>query len=81
LIEALYLGTPIVATDCRGGSREILKGGRYGKLVPVDVPLCLAEAMEASLNEPSATPPEESWRPYHLDTIVDRYLGLLLGVS
>jgi glycosyltransferase involved in cell wall biosynthesis len=81
LIEALYLGAPIVATDCRGGSREILKDGRYGKLVPVDVPLCLTEAMDASLNESRAPQPEDSWRPYHLDTIVDRYLGLLLGVS
>jgi glycosyltransferase involved in cell wall biosynthesis len=81
LIEALYLGAPVVATDCRGGSREILKDGQYGKLVPVDVPLLLAEAMQAALNEPRPCPPEESWSPYHLDTIVDRYLGLLLGVS
>jgi glycosyltransferase involved in cell wall biosynthesis len=81
LIEALYLGTPIVATDCRGGSREILNDGCYGKLIPVDVPLCLEEAMDASLNEPRVCQPEESWSAYHLDTIVDRYLGLLLGVS
>lgn len=80
LIEALYLGAPVVATDCPGGSREILKDGRYGKLVPVDVPLCLAEAIEASLNEPKPCHPVESWSPYHLDTIVDRYLSLLLGV-
>jgi glycosyltransferase involved in cell wall biosynthesis len=81
LIEALYLGAPIVATDCPGGSREILKDGQYGKLVPVDAPLRLAEAMEVSLNEPRPSYPEESWSPYHLDTIVDRYLHLLLGVS
>jgi glycosyltransferase involved in cell wall biosynthesis len=81
LIEALYLGASIVATDCPGGSREILKDGRYGKLIPVDAPLCLAEAIEASLNEPRPCPPEESWSPYHLDRIVDRYMDLLLGVS
>ena len=51
LVEALYLGTPIVATDCPGGSREILKDGQFGKLVPVDAPLILAEAIERSIND------------------------------
>lgn len=81
LIEALYLGACIVATDCPGGSREILKDGQYGKLIPVDAPLCLAEAMEASLSEPRSCNPDESWIPYHLDTIVDRYIDILLGDS
>jgi glycosyltransferase involved in cell wall biosynthesis len=81
LIEALCLGTPIVATDCPGGSRHILRDGRYGRLVPVDATLSLAEAMEASLNDVRCCPPQESWEPYHLDVIADRYLNLLLGVS
>ena len=51
LVEALYLGTPIIATDCPGGSREILKDGQFGKLVPVDAPLILAEAIEGSMND------------------------------
>ncbi|HMB23181.1 MAG: glycosyltransferase, partial [Chloroflexota bacterium] len=81
LIEALYLGASIVATDCPGGSREILKDGRYGELVPVDAPLRLAEAIAESLNDRRPCPPKESWRPYHLDLVVDRYLSLLFGVS
>jgi glycosyltransferase involved in cell wall biosynthesis len=81
LIEALYLGAPVIATDCPGGSREILRDGQYGKLIPVDAPLELAEAIEASLSEPRPCHPKESWSPYHLDMIVDRYLDLLLGVS
>jgi glycosyltransferase involved in cell wall biosynthesis len=81
LIEALYLGAPVVATDCPGGSRAILKDGKYGKLVPVDAPLMLAEAIEASLKERQPCLPEESWKPYHLDLIVDRYLDLLFGGS
>jgi glycosyltransferase involved in cell wall biosynthesis len=81
LIEALYLGVPIIATDCPGGSRDILKDGQYGKLVPVDAPVSLAQAIEGSLNGCRLCPPEESWKPYHLDLIVDHYVNLFFGVS
>ncbi len=50
LIEALACGTQIVATDCPGGSAEILKGGQCGQLVPVENPEALAQAMQRSLN-------------------------------
>jgi glycosyltransferase involved in cell wall biosynthesis len=80
LVEALYLGTPIVATDCPGGSREILQDGKFGRLVPVDEPLILAEAIELSLSDRRVYPPKESWMPFNLDFVVDRYLNLLLGV-
>ena len=33
LLEAIACGTPVVATDCDFGPREILSGGRYGHLV------------------------------------------------
>jgi glycosyltransferase involved in cell wall biosynthesis len=47
LLEALYLGTPIVATDCPSGPREILEGGRWGRLVPPGDPVALAAALDA----------------------------------
>jgi glycosyltransferase involved in cell wall biosynthesis len=81
LIEALYLGASIVATDCPGGSREILKDGQYGRLVPVDAPLRLAEAIEGSLRDRRPCLPKESWCPYHLDGVADRYISLLFGAS
>jgi glycosyltransferase involved in cell wall biosynthesis len=81
LVEALYLGVPIVATDCPGGSREILQGGKFGRLVPVDDPFILAEAMEWSMSDRRIYPPQESWAPFKLDFVVDRYVNLLLGVS
>jgi glycosyltransferase involved in cell wall biosynthesis len=81
LIEALYLGAPIIATDCPGGSREILKDGRYGRLIPMDAPLVLAESIIKSLKECRISPPKESWQPYDLDFITDRYINLLLGIS
>jgi len=79
LVEALYLGAPIVATNCPGGSRDILKGGRFGRLVSVDDPSGLAAALLKSTRETRVRPPQESWRPFDAEFVVDRYLGLALG--
>jgi len=80
LLEALTLGTPIVATDCDSGPYEILEGGRWGTLVPVADPGALAEAIGAVLGRARPTaPPEEAWGRFHLERIVDQYLGILCG--
>lgn len=52
LAEALSLGTPVVATDCPFGPREILENGRYGQLVPPADSMALADAMLATLAAP-----------------------------
>jgi glycosyltransferase involved in cell wall biosynthesis len=52
LTEALALGTPVVATDCPSGPREILDGGRIAPLVPVDDVDALAAAMAEVLENP-----------------------------
>lgn len=52
LIEAMAYGTQVVATDCRSGPAEILDGGRYGVLVPVDDPQALAKGMAQALSSP-----------------------------
>jgi glycosyltransferase involved in cell wall biosynthesis len=52
LIQALALGLPVVATDCRSGPREILANGRYGPLVPVGDVDRLAREMLCTLNHP-----------------------------
>jgi len=52
LIEALALGTPVVATDCQSGPAEILQGGRLGRLVPVSDHKALAKAILDVLSHP-----------------------------
>jgi glycosyltransferase involved in cell wall biosynthesis len=52
LIEALACGCPVVATDCKFGPSEILGGGAYGRLVPIDDPgalaICISEALTSN---------------------------------
>lgn len=51
LIEALACGTPVVATDCPHGVREILED--LGPLVPVGDANALKEAMCRTLDAPT----------------------------
>lgn len=51
LLEALALGTPVVATDCPTGPREILDHGRWGRLTPVGDAESLANSIAASLHD------------------------------
>ncbi|EJM67102.1 glycosyltransferase [Pseudomonas sp. GM50] len=49
LIEALALGTPVLACDCETGPRELLDNGRLGDLVKVNDVAALAEGMLRSV--------------------------------
>jgi glycosyltransferase involved in cell wall biosynthesis len=62
LVEALAAGTPLVSTDCPSGPAEILDGGRYGELVPVDDTEAMARAMARALDAPRRPPPEAAAR-------------------
>ena len=45
MIEALACGVSVVSTDCPHGPREILDGGRYGRLVSVGDDVALSRAL------------------------------------
>jgi len=65
LTEALALGTPVVATDCRSGPGEITQNGKYGTLVPVGD----MEALSRAILETLDNPPDSEW----LKTAVQEY--------
>ena len=79
LIEALYCGVPIVATDCLSGPREILDGGGHGLLVEVGDVGGLADGIRSALLGEVPAPAPESWRPYEQEFVVSRYLEVLVG--
>jgi glycosyltransferase involved in cell wall biosynthesis len=79
LIEALYCGVPVVATDCLSGPREILEDGKHGALVPVGDVDAIAAAIDAALDGRVPRPSQESWRAYEQETVVRRYLDVLMG--
>ena len=49
LVEAAALGVPIVATDCRGGPREILEGIEGAHLVPVGDIQAMSAAIQRAI--------------------------------
>ncbi len=55
IIEALAVGTPVVATDCPSGPREILGAALPGCLAPVDDADALAAAIGRALAQRPAT--------------------------
>lgn len=77
IVEALFCGTPIVATDCPSGPREILKGGQYGQLVPVGDVASLTQAIRAGLEGRTPHAPNESWQPFELEAAVNQYMSIL----
>ena len=82
LIEALALGTPVVATDCPSGPSEILAHGALGQLVPLDDADALVVALERALAAPRPTAPPDALAAYTVEASSAHYLELLneLGV-
>lgn len=77
LIESLWLGVPVVATDCPSGPDEILHGGRYGKLAPPGDVEALARAMQDALGAERCTVPESIFKPFSIEVAVNEYIRLI----
>ena len=78
LMQALACRTPVVSTDCVGGSAEILQDGKWGRLSPVGDCEAMAEAIEATFD--ATIHPDVSQRvsDFAHDKIARQYLDVLL---
>lgn len=85
LVEAMACGTPIVASDCPSGPREVLEDGAYGPLVPVENPAALAEALGAVLRDPAERARLSALvagraRDFDIGAMVEEWEGLIRSV-
>jgi glycosyltransferase involved in cell wall biosynthesis len=87
LAEAMAAGVPIVATDV-GACREVLEGGRLGRLVAPQDPLALAEGIREVLADPETATQrarlarERALRDFSVESMAEAYrseLGLDVG--
>jgi glycosyltransferase involved in cell wall biosynthesis len=77
LIEALFMGIPVVSTNCKTGPNEILEGGKWGRLVePGDVE-GLCQAMLDTLNDQNPPDVKKRAQDFSLEKTVDAYLKVL----
>jgi len=76
--EALMCGTPVVSTDCKSGPREILKDGKYGRLVEVGNEEQMCQAVFDTLEKPIASKElKKRAEDFHINSIVPQYAELL----
>ena len=81
LVEAMALGVPVIATDCPGGPREILRGGQDGLLVPPGDAEALASALrrmagDARLRESLSSRARERAEEFRPDSVAHRWLDV-----
>ncbi len=87
LLEAMACGTPVLATDCPSGPREVLDHGRYGQLVPPANSQALADALQNAVTDydPWQTRAAAAldWlaRRFRLEDAIDHLQRLLIDAS
>lgn len=82
LVEALAGGLPVVAADCSGGPAEILAGGEFGHLVPVDDVSAFVEAIRAALTGEVDVPALKSRaEDFSLESVASQYLEYFADVG
>lgn len=81
VIEAMAVGTPVIATDCPSGPSEALDNGRCGTLVPVGDVERLTAAILAVLRE-RPQPVARAWLDQFTTRYsADRYLALMMPAT
>lgn len=81
LVEAMAAGCKVISTDCESGPREILGGGKYGDLIPVNDPIALANAIKEQLKHPEHLyRQEEMLSPFTFENIGNQYISLFTEI-
>lgn len=78
LMQALACNTPIVSTDCIGGSAEILQDGKWGRLVATRDAEAMAEAILQTLDSEQDIELVQRANDFALDKVVNKYLHVLV---
>ena len=81
LIESLVAGVPVVATDV-GGVGDLLGGGDYGRIVPSNDHVALAQAIMTTLNTPYDPEParQAMLARYSIERLVEDLEALYRGL-
>lgn len=80
LIEALAIGTPVVATNCPTGPNEILEAGAYGPLIQVGDEVALAKGILQVLDNPlPRSYLSARGRSFSLEVATEKFLRVLFG--
>jgi len=77
LLQALACGNKIVSTDCPTGPYEILEGGKWGRICPMNDPQKLSVTMLEALNEESRLDVKERASYFKLDRVTSAYKELI----
>lgn len=82
LIEAMAVGIPVVATNCKSGPLEILENGKYGKLVAVGDASGLATAILETLEAPlDSDVLRQRGKEFSLERSLAQYSQVLQGAD
>lgn len=78
IMQSLACETPVVATDCIGGTPEILQDGKWGRLVEVGNSSAMAEAIESTMEQAHHLDLRQRADDFSHDRVALQYLRVLL---
>lgn len=78
--EALSARCNIITTDCNQGPMDIIGGGEFGTIVPVNDPVGMADGIKTRLDHPlSEEVLSTRAREFDLSVVAQKYLDTILG--